>query len=157
MRAFFFTLVWKRKWVMCPQSNLCNKCNNGFQFHLVVSLVWVHYIAIVRCSCFSPLQIWLFEHETNFCIKHNWMLSHLRTHTVWILLYFHTGQTEGQRRFRFTATRRRKAFQTMAFLFRGIFQPLRSPSDSEMPKASSWQPLTSFQIVLVSQIWTDVE
>lgn len=37
----------------------------------------------------------------------------------------------------------------MAFLFRGIFQPLRPPSPSEMPEASGWQLLTGFQIVLL--------
>lgn len=69
-------------------------------------------------------------------------------------LMAHSGQTKGWGRFRFTATRRRKAFQTMAFLFRGIFQPLRPPSDSEMP---NWLtgPHKHSDCSAFPQIWTE--
>lgn len=75
-----------------------------------------------------------------------WVFLHKPCLNSFLTAY--TGQTKGQGRFRFTSTRRRKAFKTMAFLFRGIFQPLRPPPLSKMPKACGWQLLTSFQIVL---------
>lgn len=91
------------------------------------------------------------DRKTHFCIKCNLTVSHLRTHTVWILLQsVSLVKQRAKEEPHLTATRRRNALQTMAFLFRGIFQPLRPPSASEMPEACGWQLLTSFQIVLLS-------